>query len=231
MSLKWDGMFNDIIEWFLGRAGDRRQYQRRAGAFRLQYTKDAANFAAIPKDAIGLEVSPNGLMFIIQAPIAEPEYNLQLRLNDSVVPVRVKTVRSDTVPYQGQQWHRYMGEFVGIAADHWDMIVRYVNHQPELDRRKMQNQEMSDRVDDAYRLLPLAMQRRIIDVLVSKGRLEAPQDGKEPLLKLFYGGRVNRAGTKPAHRFNVHSRIAGKEGMVAFDTRFLVTDDGEVHVM
>jgi len=46
-----------------------------------------------------------------------------------------------------------------------------------------------------------------------------PKDGQTPLLKLFYGGRVNRPGAKPAHRFNVHSRIQTKDGdLTAFDT-------------
>lgn len=225
-------MFNDIIEWFLGRAGDRRQYARRAGAFRLQYLPKPGNFAGTAKDAIGLEVSPNGLMFIINEAIDQSEYQLNLKLNESMIPVRVKTVRTDTIAYQGQNWNRYMGEFVGIAADHWDALVRYVNHQPDPDRRKMQNQVMEERVDDAYRLLPLAMQKRICDILVQKNRLEEPKDGQTPLLKLFYGGRVNRPGAKPAHRFNVHSRIQAKDGeMTAFDTRFLVSDDGEVTVV
>jgi hypothetical protein len=122
-----------------------------------------------------------------------------------------------------------MGEFIGVAADHWDMIVRYVADAPEPpNRRKMQNQEMGDKVDDAYRLLPMALQQKIIQMLVSQQKLEEPKHGQTPLLKLFYGGLVKRAGHPDAHRFNVHSRIRKNDETIAYDTRFLITDAGEI---
>ncbi len=122
-----------------------------------------------------------------------------------------------------------MCEFVGIAADDWDAIVRYVNDEPEnSDRRRMQNQEPSEKVDDAYRLLPMALQEKIMAMLIAQNKLEPTKPGQTPLLKLFYGGLVNRAGQKPAHRFNVHSRIKRGDEMLAFDTRFLVGEDGEI---
>ena len=223
-------MFGDIIEWFLGRAGDRRQYKRRSGAFHVWYQDDPKDETP-HKQGVGLEISPNGLMFIMPDPIARQEFNLIVRLRELNIPLRVKYIRGDQVQYQGKTWHRCMGEFQGIAADNWDAIVRYVNDEPELDRRKMQNQEPSDKVDDAYRLLPLALQQKIVEMLVGANKLEAPKDGQTPLLKLFYGGLVKRPGKKPAHRFNVHSRIKKGEEMMAYDTRFLIGEDGELSVI
>ncbi|MHB8146900.1 MAG: PilZ domain-containing protein [Vulcanimicrobiaceae bacterium] len=221
-------MFNEMIEWFLGRAADRRQYQRRAGAFPLWYQPDPNDSKSV-KPGIGSEISPNGLMFIIPDAITSPEYSLIVRIRDQNIPVRMKAIRHDQVQHQGKTWNRYMGEFLGIAADHWDTIVRYVNDAPEpIDRRKMQNQEMGEKVDDAYRLLPLALQQKIVAMLVSQHKLDEPKSGQTPLLKLFYGGLVKRTGHKPAHRFNVHSRIRINDEAVAYDTRFLITDDGEI---
>lgn len=220
-------MFGDIIEWFLGRAGDRRQYKRRSGAFHLWYQPDP-NDAKNLKQGVGLEISPNGLMFIVPEPIGQDEFNLIVRLREQNVPLRVKHVRGDQIQHQGKMWNRYMGEFLGVAADHWDAIVRYVNDEPEVDRRKMQNQEPSDRVDDAYRLLPLVLQQKIVDMLVSQNKLDAPKSGQTPLLKLFYGGLVKRPGAKPGHRFNVHSRVKKNDEMVAYDTRFVIGEDGEI---
>jgi hypothetical protein len=77
----------------------------------------------------------------------------------------------------------------------------------------------------------MALQKKIMDLLVSQGKLEAPKDGQTPLLKLFYGGLVKRPGQKPAHRFNVHSRIKKGDEMMAYDTRFLVSEDGQVTVL
>lgn len=220
-------MVGDLVDWFLGRAGDRRQYKRRPGAFHLWWAAPAGD----PRPGIGLEISPNGLMFMIAEKIELPEFNLIVRIGETKMPIRVKRVRGDQVEHHGKPWNRYMGEFVGIAADHWDTIVRYVNHEPELkDRRKMQNQEMANQPDDAYRLLPMAIQEKIVKMLVDKHRLDAPQAGQTPLLKLFYGGLVKRAGKAPAHRVNVHSRISINDELVAYDTRFLVDDDGTVTI-
>lgn len=223
-------MFGDIIEWFLGRAGDRRQYKRRTGAFHVWH-QPKPNDSSAQKQGIGLEISPNGLMFIMPESIGGHEFNLVVRLRETNIPLRVKVIRSDQVQHQRKTWNRYMGEFQGVAADDWDAIVRYVNDEPEVDRRKMQNQEPSERTDDAYRLLPMALQKRIMDLLISQGKLEVPKDGQTPLLKLFYGGLVKRAGQKPAHRFNVHSRVKKGDEMMAYDTRFLVSEDGQITIL
>lgn len=223
-------MFGDIIEWFLGRAGDRRQYKRRAGAFHVWYQPDP-NDTKNMKQGVGLEISPNGLMFILPESIPANEFSLLVRLREQNIPLRVRTVRSDSVQHQGKNWFRYMGEFQGVAADHWDAIVRYVNDEPEIDRRKMQNSEPTERMDDAYRLLPLALQQKIVDMLVSQQKLDQPKPGQTPLLKLFYGGLVKRTGQKPAHRFNVHSRVKKMDEMVAYDTRFLIGEDGNITLL
>ncbi len=223
-------MFGDIIEWFLTRAGDRRQYKRRSGVFHVWY-RPAPSDPATFKQGIGLEISPNGLMFILAEPIEAAEFNGVARGRDRDVPLRVKRVRNDRVEHQGQTWSRYMCEFLGIAADDWDAIVRYVNDEPEADRRKMQHQELSPKVDDAYRLLPLVLQQRITQMLVEQHKLDAPKPGQTPLLKLFYGGLIKRPGQKPVHRFNVHSRIKRNDEMLAYDTRFLIAEDGAITVL
>ncbi len=216
-----------VIDWFLGRVGDRRQYKRRSGSFHLWWRASAE---ATPLPGIGMEVSPNGIMFVHPNQLPSGEHNLILNIRETKVPVRVKILRSDQVFHQGKSWHRYMGEFTGIAADDWDRIVRYVNDEPEApDRRKMQNQEMT-KPDDAYRLLPLSVQQRIVAMLVEKKRLEAPPAGQAPLMKLFYSGLTKDAEGKNVHRINVHSRIKVKDEIVAYDTRFLIGESGDVRL-
>ena len=222
------GLFGDVVDWFLTRIGDRRQYKRRPGAFHLwwQYETDKT------KPGIGMEISANGLVFIMQDPIPAPEFTVVCRIRDTKIPIRVKTVRTDQVDHKGAKWHRYMCNFTGIAADNWDLIIRYVNDTPEApDRRRMQNQEMNDHVDDAYRLLPMAIQQKIIDKLVEQKKLEAPRAGQSPLLKLFYGGVSKKPDGAMLHRFNVHSRIKVEEEVMAYDTRFLIDEAGNVQVL
>lgn len=224
-----NSVVGDVIEWFLSRIGDRRQYKRRTGAFHMWWQAEPGG----KKDVAGrgIEISPNGLVFIIPVAIAAPEYTIVAGIRERKIPIRVKTVRSDTVDHQGKRWNRYMVSFQGISADNWDVLVRYVNDTPEpTDRRKMQNQEMQQ-ADDAYRLLPMAIQDKIVQTLVRTGKLDAPKAHTTPLLKLFYGGLVKQAGKPPAHRFNVHSRIVKDGEVFAYDTRFLVSDEGDVTVM
>ena len=222
-------VFGDVIEWFLNRVGDRRQYQRKAGAFHLWWIYELPDKT---KPGIGLEVSANGLVFIFPEPILAPEYTLLCRIRDRKIQLRVKTIRNDKVDHKGAKWHRYMCEFKGVAADDWDLIVRYVNDTPEApERRKMGNQEMGDHVDDAYRLLPMSIQQKIIDILVEQKKLELPKPGTSPLLKLFYGGVSKKGDGAVLHRFNVHSRIKVNEETMAYDTRFLVDEAGEVQIL
>lgn len=220
-------LFGDVVDWFL-RRGDRRQYKRRTGAFHLWWQPQPDK--SLP--GMGVEISANGLVFMIGEPIAAPEYNLVVLLRGAKIPVRVRTVRGDEVDHQGKRWHRYMGEFTGISADHWDAVVRYVNDTPDpTDRSTPEHRQQEARVDDAYRLLPMQIQQKLIALLVEKKKLEAPKPGQSPLLKLFYGGVSKKPDGTTVHRFNVHSRIQVQGEVMAYDTRFVVDERGNVEIL
>ncbi len=219
-------MFNDVVHWLLARTSDRRQYKRRAGEFQIQWLPEPSDPANV-RPGIATDVSPSGIVFIIPDIVSAFELNLVLLVRDRSIPVRVKRVRSDRVDREGRSWNRYMCEFVEIAADGWDSIVRYVN-ETEPQRRRLQNQAMSPHVDDAYLLLPTALRTQIIDLLVDEHKLDRPSEGVKPMLKLFYGGLVNDLNGRPMHRFNVHSRVLKDDRMMAYDTRLLIADDGRI---
>lgn len=219
-------LFGDVVDWFLKR-GDRRQYKRRTGAFHMWWQPQPDK--GVP--GMGLEISANGLVFMIQQKIAAAECNLVVLVRDRKIPVRVRNVRADEVNHQGKKWHRYMAEFTGISADHWDAIVRYVNDTPEpTDRSAPENRQQEARVDDAYRLLPMQIQQKLIEMLVAQKKLEMPKAGQSPLLKLFYGGASKRPNGSTVHRFNVHSRVQIEGEAMAYDTRFLVDEKGNVEL-
>ncbi len=229
MTSSSSSVFGEVLDWFLSRVGDRRQYHRRPGAFHVWWQCPPPDK---PKPGVGLEISANGIVLIIPEKIPDANFTLICKIRERNIPVRVTAIRADQVDHKGAKWNRYMCEFTGIAADDWDLIVRHVNDIPETnERRKMGNQEMAPQVDDAYRLLPMAIQQKIIDTLVAAKKLAQPKPGASPLLKLFYGGVSKKPDGTMHHRFNVHSRIASKDGMMAFDTRFLVDDAGNVQVL
>lgn len=178
---------------------------------------------------VGAEISPNGLMFLIAQTIPTNDYELTVRLPGGEVTLRVRHVRGDTVEHEGKTLNRYVGEFTGISAHDWDAIALYVNDEPgTANRRQMQNQPMHEKVDDAYRLLPIALQKKLIAELVAAGRLDETTPGRSPLLKVFYGGLTRLPGIGVAHRFNAHTRIEKDGVLTAYDTRFLVGENGEL---
>lgn len=215
---------NGAIDWFLGRQSDRRHYKRRTEQFHLWWHPEPK----IAKPGIGMEISPNGLVFIIDTQIPTLESNITAKIRDQNIPIRVKRVRHETFRHKEKDWNRYVVEFCGIAADHWDLIVRYVNDQAEIVDKRKEESEHERQPDDAYRLLPLVVQQKIVAALVRQNKLDPPSDGKTPLMKLFHGGAITQTDGKKAHRFNVHSRIQVREELVAHDTRFLVFEDGTV---
>lgn len=213
-------MLGDVISWFTNRGAAKED--RRVGKFHVWYQAETEPKWITP--GVGMEVSPRGFAFAITVVIPSQEFAITIGLRNQKIPVRVRVVNSDRIQQQGKLWHRYAVEFVGIAADHWDLVVRYVNDAPEPAERK----PVEDRPDDAYRLLPLAVQKKIVALLVTQRKLEEPKNGQIPLMKLFYSGLQKQAGAPPAHRFSVHSRIVINDEVVPYDTPFLITDDGTV---
>lgn len=75
-----NSLLGDVVEWFLGRVAG-RQYKRRAGAFHVRWLRDP-NDAAKREAAIGVEISPNGLVYIIPETVTAREHNLEVRIRD-----------------------------------------------------------------------------------------------------------------------------------------------------
>ena len=80
--------------------------------------------------------------------------------------------------------------------------------------------------DDAARLIPMALQRKLLEMLVGRNRL-APVDGKTtPLVQFFYSGLV-KYQNKPMHRLTIQSKIVRDDGTDMYETRFLFDEAGE----
>lgn len=128
-------------------------------------------------------------------------------------------------------WHRFATKFAGIAADDWDAIVRFVHDEPEPDEKGADEiRSAMQKEDNAFRLLPLAVQRQIVEILVGSNKLARPGEDQAPLVKMQYGGRTRHNGVE-VHRCSVHSRIDVDGEIRQFDTTFLIeSDTGKVTV-
>jgi len=80
--------------------------------------------------------------------------------------------------------------------------------------------------DDATRLIPMMLQRRLFQMLIDRNRL-APIDPKvTPLVQFFYSGLV-RFEDKPMHRLTIQSKVVRDDGTDMYETRFLIDESAE----
>jgi hypothetical protein len=178
--------------------------------------------------AIGLDISAGGVGFLAKEQIKAKEFEMLVQVEDRVMRVRAKVCRESPATFQGKRVFQYGMMFSGIGADDWDAIVRYTTDKPVSESNKavddLQRVRMSP--DDTARLLPLALQNRLLAMLVQRGRL-APLDGKTPLVQYFYSGIVRFEG-KPMHRLSIQTKVIGPDGAPQlYETPFLFDDSGQ----
>ena len=219
-------MLYELAKLFSGKGADRRAHSRKALSYPIRWMKDENT----PIDGAGQEISPTGALFILRDKPPTPEFSVTMKVGERMMTVRVMTLRHDAFAQNGQTWHRFATKFAGIAADDWDAIVRFVNDMPEPTNKVSDDLKSAVRKeDDAFRLLPLAVQNQIVDTLVNANHLGRPGPGQAPLLKMSYSGVIKR-GEQEIHRCHVHSRVTIDGEIRQFDTTFLIDSSGKVQV-
>ena len=214
------GLFG-ALAWVKAKFSPKPPPPRKSGAFHAWWQYEPGKF----KPGIGMEIAVDSLVFVIEEEIATPEFNVVAQVRGRNIPIHVRVTVSDTVPHKGGTWHRYGVSFVGIAADHWDLIFRYVN---DIEESENKREGESFGPDDAYRMLPLTVQHKIVALLVEQRKLMEPKPGQSPLLKLFFSGQKKTPDGGERHLFTIHSRILENDEMMAYDTRIIVDEKGDV---
>lgn len=209
---------------------DKRRHQRREKAFSADWTPAPE---VPPTPVIGIDVSASGAGILARDEIKKDEFILRLKLDERVIPTRVKVARRLPGTLQGAKAFRYGVEFVSIAADDWDAVVRWSKGG---DAAEASNKVKSDlemvrmSADDADRLMPLALQTRLLNGLVRRGRLAPLVPNQQPLVQYFYGGTVKRNGMT-MHRLAIVSRVPDvNHGPPAEFRTMFYFDDGGQHV-
>jgi hypothetical protein len=217
-------MLPELLAWFTGKDVNKRKYPRKRRPYRAVYSLDGKN----SKPAIGLDLSGGGCCILTQENVAQKEFEVRAQIEERMVRLRAKTVWQDNVQHQGRRVWRYGMQFTGIPADDWDAIIRYTTDKPVADTNKAAEDLTRVRLspDDTARLLPLALQNRLLGMLVQRGRL-APLDEKaHPLVQYFYSGIVKHQG-KPMHRLLIQSKVTDPDGQPEmFETTFVFDDSG-----
>lgn len=214
-------MLNELAKFLSGKKGERRASERRKVRYAISWLKGDQ---ATP--GVGMELSQTGLLFATKTAPQMPVFDVIMELRTKRIRARLLSVRTGTIQREGMSWTIVACTFSGIAADDYDALVRFLKDIPESENKHMKDLAMKkDQDDDAYRLLPLAVQRRVLDTLIRMRRLneEAKNGDRAPMLRMTHlgmdGGR---------HRLNVHSRVTGGEEVESYNTVILIDESGNV---
>jgi hypothetical protein len=212
-------MLNELVKRFGATKADRRTASRIRKRYQMTWIKDGT-----PVAGTGLEISEKGLLFASRESPVGPEVDVALELRGRSVRARLRVVRHGTVAREGVEWAMIAAVFEGIASDDWDAVVRFCKNRGEPASKASEELAARSGDDDAYRLLPLRIQERLVALLVDAGRLAPGSGAKNPLLRISYSGTTPTG----AHRLAVHSRHATGDEVLQFDSLITVDDAGKV---
>ncbi|GAC1423792.1 MAG: hypothetical protein NVSMB5_17640 [Candidatus Velthaea sp.] len=182
----------------------------RAGAFSVVVKTGAGNV-----QVLGTLVSRFGIAFISAKRFDGSELTLDVTIRSRCFPTRVKVLAQDEVVHKDKSVLRYFTQLVGIAADDWDLLVRYVDDKPEPPAAP----PVPAAADEDFRALPLRVQNQIVGALSRLRRLAPPSDGAAPLIR-YSTIRTRVANDLVYKDIVVHSRIVVNGETVRYNTRF-----------
>jgi hypothetical protein len=183
----------------------------------------------VSRPAIGLDISGGGLCILTQEAVGKDEFEVRATVDTRTIRMRAKTVWQDNVTHQGRTVWRYGMRFTGIPADDWDAIIRYTSDKAVAESNKAVDDLTKVRLtpDDTARLLPSALQNRLLTMLVQRGRLAPLDERVTPLVQYFYSGVVKHEG-RPMHRLTIQSKVIGPDHQSElFETQFVFDDTGQ----
>ena len=213
-------MLNELVRRLAAGKPDRRGAERVRKRFPIAWLRGGT---LVP--ALGLEISEKGVLFATRDAPPGASVDVALDLGARRVRARLTIARQGSLPRDGAEWAVIAGVFQGIAADDWDAIVRFCKNLTDPGNRGAEElAALAGADDDAYRLLPLKVQQRVVEALIGAGRLAPESDAKNPLLRMTYAGKA-RSG---AHRLAVHSRRNVDGDALNFDSFLAVDDAGNV---
>lgn len=213
-------MLNELVRRMSAGKPDRRGAERLRKRFPIAWLRGGA---LVP--ALGLEISEKGVLFATKDPPPGTIVDVAMDVGQRRIRARLTVARQGSMAREGVEWAVIAGVFQGIAADDWDAIVRFCKNLADPTNKGAEElAAIATADDDAYRLLPLKVQERVVKALVGAGRLAPESDAKSPLLRMTYAGKT-RTG---AHRLAVRSRRNLDGEVLNFDSFLAVDDTGNV---
>lgn len=219
-------MFDSILAWITG--GHKPAYPHKDEAYPLAWQISEGHAGK----GLGVEIAPDELTFLIEGKPPAKEFNVAVMIRNTHIPIRVRVLRDKPVMHEGKPWHEVHARVIAIGADHWDLLMRFVTDTPEpTNLGADQLKEIQSRADDEYRLLPLKVQQRLIELLVLLKRLDPVAEGQMPPVRLQSLGEAKTSQGVGVKRINIHSRAHTGDVAMAYDTQFTIDDQGNVRAI
>ena len=214
-------ILNELFRRLAGQR-ERRAADRMRRRYPIAWLREGALVSAF-----GLEISEKGVLFATREPPSARNVDVVIDLEGRRVRARLKVARHGTMARDGIDWQLIAGVFEGIAADDWDAVVRFCKSFNEPPNKAAEElAAMAGGADDAYRLLPLRVQQRVVEALIAAGRLAPTSRPESALIRMSYAGKSSTG----SHRLAVHSRRHQDDQVLQFDSMLTVDDSGEVQL-
>jgi hypothetical protein len=216
---------------------DQRQYPRLSLTFPMWWFSGEVGGV----EGLAIEISAGGIQFLLQRELPKRQCSIAFQINDRKMQAKVSIVRTTQAMHDNQEWNCYAAKFEGLLESDFDFIVAlndlsieahsearqaYVPALPQGQAQPMTAVSISA-LQSSHGLLPEVTRKRIVETLVSMGRLQAVQDLYLALIAIHYVGLHPAVeGDVQFHRFAIRTRKNTSDGRVVYNTHFLVSDDG-----
>ena len=175
--------------------------------------------------ALAVDISVGGVGILTNDDIKDDEFLVELTLDEQKVTALVSKAGAVPGKLRGGTAWRVGGKFIGITADHWDTLARFIENKPvkEPDKLALDITALQARPDDAARLLPKAALGLLLGELVKLKRLAPLSASVEPLVKLRYLGKTQRQGVA-MHVLRIESRVVRQHHVNNYVTQLYFDD-------
>ena len=131
-----------------------------------------------------MEISLNGILFATQIPPDVPDFDIIMELGTRKIRTRSIRLSNGSILRENMQWSVIGCTFSGIAADDYDALVRYCKDMHEVGNKAAAELASMDKTDDAYRMLPMRVQQRVLDALIRSRPARHAAANQQPLLRM-----------------------------------------------
>ena len=213
-------MFNELAKMFSGERKERRHSPRKKVRCPIVW-----NNKGVQIQGTVMEMSLNGCLVLLEQMPKGKTFDVVIDIERRKIACRLNVARAGTITRDGAPWAAIGATYSGIAADDYDSLVRFLKGIAEAGNVAAKELAAMDKTDDAYRTLPLAVQKRVLGILAQAGRIAIPPEGQQPLLRMEDLGAAHDGYGR---RLAVHSRVPSKDGPMLYDSVVVVMPNGQV---